>query len=182
MVDLTMPKTDEDFRELKRLPKSLGKTLQRDTAKMHWSDKRGHLQADCKAFHEKDGSVMEFDIYLRQNTDLKMHDDFSCGIIYKKLHLARYNGSSHRHPNDKRHAHPVIARGICHIHEISEKALKEGKKPEHYANPTKRYETVEGALRCLIADFNIIDDVDWDDLKKRLNQIRRQINQSGFEL
>jgi len=182
MVDLTTPKTDEDFRELKRLPKSLGKTLQRDTAKMHWSDKGGHLRADCKAFHEKGGSVMEFDIYLRQNTDLKMHDDFSCGIRYGKWHLARYNGGSHPHKNGKRHAHRVIARGVFHIHEISEQALNEKKTPEHYANPTKRYKSVEGALGCLIADFNIIDDVDWDALKRRLNQIRRQISQSGFDL
>jgi len=173
MVDLTTPKTDEDFRELKRLPKSLGKTLQRDTTKMHWSDKCGHLQADCKAFHKQGGSVMEFRIFLRQNKDLKMRDDFSCGIRYGKFTMARYNGGSHIHRNDKRHAHPVIERGVCHIHEISEKALKEGKKAERYANPTKRYETVEGALGCLIADFNIMGSVDWGDIEKRLKEIRQ---------
>jgi len=179
---MSAPTPNDDFQGLKRLQKTLERATPGDKPRMKWTEKRGHWQADCKAFHKQGGSVMEFRIFLRQNKDLKMQDDFSCGIRYGKFTLARYNGGSHVHRNDKRHAHPVIERGVCHIHEISEKALKEGKKAERYANPTKRYESVEEALGCLIADFNIIDDVDWDDLKKRLNQIRRQINQSGFEL
>ena len=42
-----------------------------------------------------------------------------------------------------------------HIHRATEKAITAGKKPEGQADETDRYESLEGALACLIEDFNI---------------------------
>ena len=77
--------------------------------------------------------------------------DFSCGISYHppgapSLTLARYNGPSHEHGD--------IA--YCtHIHRASERAIAAGEKPESEAEETNRFETLEGALACLIEDFNL---------------------------
>lgn len=77
--------------------------------------------------------------------------DFSCGIAYvsldgSRLTLARYNGPSHEHGD-------IAYR--CHIHRTTAKSISSGKKPEHEASPTDRYETLEGASACLIEDFNV---------------------------
>lgn len=90
-----------------------------------------------------------FSIYQRQN--LTDEQDFSCEIAYLPpggplLTLARYNGPSH--------VHGTIAYR-SHIHQTSENALLTGKKPESEAEETNRFTTLEGALACLIQDFNL---------------------------
>ena len=90
-----------------------------------------------------------FSVYLRQNlSDLY---DFSCGITYlpdngSPLTLARYNGPSH--------VHGEIAYRP-HIHRASVQAIADGKKPESNAKETDRFDTLEGALACLIQDFKV---------------------------
>ena len=37
----------------------------------------------------------------------------------------------------------------------TEAAITDGKKPEHAAEETTRYQTLEGALACLIEDFSL---------------------------
>jgi len=93
---------------------------------------------------------IKFRIYMRQNvTD---PEDFSCGIRWlmpsgETLTLARYNGSNH--------AHDEITYQ-CHIHNATEKAIREGRKqPEYYAEPTERFYTLDGALHCLLNDFKV---------------------------
>ena len=90
-----------------------------------------------------------FSVYQRQN--LADPSDFSCGISYHPpgappLTLARYNGPSHEHGD-------IAYR--THIHRASEGAIAAGKKPESEAEETNRFETLEGALYCLIEDFNL---------------------------
>ena len=93
--------------------------------------------------------VHRFEIYQRQN--ILDNRDFSCGIAYlphgvSRLTLARYNGPSHQHEDiDYR----------THIHHATAKAIEARKRPEREAKETDRYETIEGALACLLEDFNL---------------------------
>ena len=77
--------------------------------------------------------------------------DFSCGIVHvafdgSRLALARYNGPGHEHGD-------VLYRP--HIHRATTKAIASGRKPEREAEETDRYQTLEGALACLLEDFRI---------------------------
>ena len=63
-----------------------------------------------------------------------------------RLTLARYNGSNHQHGD---------IRYQPHIHRATEAAITDGRKPEHAAEETTRYQTLEGALACLIEDFSL---------------------------
>ena len=90
-----------------------------------------------------------FEIYQRQN--IRDNRDFSCGIAYlphggSRLTLARYNGPSHQHEDIEYRTH---------IHHATARAIEAGKRPEREAKETDRYETIDGALACLIKDFNL---------------------------
>lgn len=109
-------------------------------------DRPGHRQRN---FTLAGSGEVRFSVYLRQN--LYDDADFSCGILLiphgrASLTLARYNGSSHPHGD-------ILYRP--HIHRATEKAIAAGRKPESEAEETKRYTTLNGALACLIDDFNI---------------------------
>lgn len=90
-----------------------------------------------------------FEIYERQN--LRDGGDFSCGIAHVsfdgfRLTLARYNGPAHEHGD-------IFFQP--HIHLASRKSIVSGKKPENEAKQTDRFETLEGALACMVEDFHI---------------------------
>lgn len=115
-----------------------------------WSDKPrtrpAHRQRGFKVVGDEDA---RFSVYMRQN--LADENDFSCGIAYlppggPPLTLARYNGPSHAHDD-------IVWRP--HIHRVTEEAIATGRKPEREAEETDRYETLQGALACLIDDFNL---------------------------
>lgn len=63
-----------------------------------------------------------------------------------RLTVFRYNGSSHQHGG---------IRYRPQIHRATERAILAGKRPEYEAEPTKRYNTLEGALACLIEDYRL---------------------------
>ena len=91
-----------------------------------------------------------FSVYQRHS--LMDDSDFSCGILYlplggPSLTLARYNGPSHAHGD-------IAFRP--HIHLSSEWAIAAGRKPESEAAETDRFNTPDGALACLIHDFNLL--------------------------
>ncbi len=96
-----------------------------------------------------------FSLFMRQSTEIE--DDFSCGLLLnmpsgETLTLARYNGCSHSHKN---HIENEKLEFSCHIHKATEKYIQAGKKAEGYAETTDRYRSVEGALHCLMLDWNI---------------------------
>ena len=138
--------TDEELHELQSLPKRVR------NPGAHWSDKPkvspGHRQRSFQAVGNDDDEY-RFSIYQRQS--LGDPSDFSCGIAYlprggRLLTLARYNGPSHEHG---------VIRYRPHIHRVTERAITAGKKPESEAEETNRFETLEGALACLIEDFGL---------------------------
>ena len=138
--------TDEELAALRSIPKKITNPGAR------WSEKPkgrpAHRQRNFQASGGQDDEV-RFSVYQRQN--LKDNSDFSCGISYlppggQDLTLARYNGPSHPHQDISYRPH---------IHRASEKAIAAGKKPESQAEETDRFETLEGALACLMEDFNL---------------------------
>lgn len=110
-----------------------------------WSESRGNKQ---KNFNVEGGGLLYL-LYLRQNTYDDQH--FSCGLVVikpdgQKLTLLRYNGANHVHES---------IRCACHVHKASERAIREGRKPEYHAQETDRYHTLDGALFALCKDANI---------------------------
>jgi hypothetical protein len=142
--------TDEKITELLNCPKRLTNPQARS------KNKDGHEQINYKV-SATDGSGYEFEVYKRQNLREGMEDDFSCGINWvapngDTLTLKRYNGPSHEHPN---HLEKTKVGLNCHIHIATEKYIKANRKPEGYAEETTRYNSVEGALHCLVNDCKI---------------------------
>ena len=118
-----------------------------------WSEKPAgapvHRQRSFMARGEDDRES-RFEVYQRQN--IRDVADFSCGIAHvvldgSRLTLARYNGPGHEHGD-------ILYRP--HIHRATARAMAAGRKPEHEAEETDRFETLEGALACLIDDFNVV--------------------------
>ena len=147
--------TDEELKELRDTRKQVtnpgARWLEKPTRKP------GHRQRSFKASNEQDGNLVaddgervhRFEIYQRQN--IRDNQDFSCGIAFlppggSRLTLARYNGPSHQHEDISYQPH---------IHRATARWIEAGKRPEREAKETDRYKTLEGALACLIQDFNI---------------------------
>ena len=140
--------TDEELWKLRMLAKRVTNPGAR------WSEKPAesptHKQRTFKAkASSKEDVEARFLIYERQN--LLDVADYSCGIVYlstggSRLVLARYNGPSHEHGNINHSPH---------IHRATETAIRRGRKPESAAEATNRYETLEGALACMIDDFHL---------------------------
>ena len=140
------PYTDEEFKELWSIPKRVANPGARWLPKP--KSNPGHRQRSYQAAGESDDET-RFSIYQRQNLDDE--SDFSCGISYlppggPSLTLARYNGPSHEHGD-------IAFRP--HIHRATEMAIASGRKPESEAEETNRFKTLEGAMACLIEDFNL---------------------------
>lgn len=138
--------TDEELYEFASMPKRV------INPRAQWIEKPRrkpvHRQKGYKAVDQQ-GDGHHFSIYLRQN--LVDDCDFSCGISYlprdgQPLTLARYNGPSHIHGDISYRPH---------IHRASEKAIVAGKKPDSEAEETERYDTLNGALACLVEDYHL---------------------------
>ncbi len=137
--------TDEKIISLLTLPKKI--TNPNITPK----EKGAHWELNYNVIGKQNPSD-QFRLYSRQNTI--EHDDFSCGLTWvmpsgEEVHLVRYNGKSHTHPN--RLEHQTIPFQY-HIHRATEKYIRAGKKPEGYAEATERYQDLQGAFRCLLTD------------------------------
>ncbi|HUX91248.1 MAG TPA: hypothetical protein VMV48_11240 [Gallionellaceae bacterium] len=112
-----------------------------------------HSRRDFRVF-STDGSH-EFALFTRQSSLLP--DGFSAGLRWlaksgESVILMRCNGSDHPHTNS-------IERdrfeSVCHIHQATERYLAVGKKSEGYAQATREYRTLEGALHHIVHLCNI---------------------------
>ena len=98
---------------------------------------------------------MRLTIFKRQN--LRKFEDFSCGISVRVSMYLRVttvtteNTQIHRATSVRK-----FNSNTCHIHEATELALRAGKRLEHNAIPTDRYNDLDGAWRCLVKDHNIV--------------------------
>lgn len=142
--------TDDKIVDLLNCPKHLTNPQTRS------KNKDGHEQVNYKV-SAIDGSGHEFEVYKRQNLRDGMEDDFSCGISWvapngETLTLKRYNGSNHDHPN---HIERINLGYNCHVHIATEKYIKANRKAEGFAEVSNRYNSIEGALHCLVTDCKI---------------------------
>ncbi len=156
--------TDEKIQQLIECPKRV------TNAQARTKLKEGHEQTNYKVT-SIDGSNLEFELYKRRNLREGMSDDFSCGIAWiapngELVTLARYNGSSHTHCNQ-------LERGKLgyntHIHKATERYLRANKKAEGFAEITARYNTLNGALHCLVVDCNISGITTTSDVTNQIN-------------
>ena len=104
---------------------------------------------------ESEDGVERFKLFVRQNKTVT--DDFSCGLQWlpaggESLMLARYNGSSHEHPNRLENTRIEYE---CHIHRATERYIQANLKPEGFATPAKGYTNRDGALHQLVTDCNV---------------------------
>jgi len=129
--------------------------------------KDGHEQYNYKV-KSVGSDDYEFELYTRQNLREGMEDDFSCGISWlapngESFTLRRYNGLSHIHPNRLENEKLEY---VCHVHKATEKYIKANLKATGYAEKTESYDTLKGALHCLVHDCNISGIATEQDLPK----------------
>lgn len=142
--------TDEKIKELLLMPKRVINPTTRARIK------DGHEQYNFKVRALGDVEY-QMTLYTRKNLRNGMDDDFSCGLCWnapngETLTLARYNGASHSHSN---HLENEVLSFECHIHHATEKYIKANRKPEGFAQTTDRYQSMNGALHCLVSDCKI---------------------------
>lgn len=113
-----------------------------------------HLKCDYKVVSTSGSD--EFTIFLRQHCE--MVDDFTAGLKWhattgEVVILMRCNGASHPHRNHLEGAR--FSAGNFHIHKATERYIEKGYDPEHFAEVTNGYTTLEGALHRLCIECNI---------------------------
>lgn len=81
---------------------------------------------------------------------------YSAGLVLllpdRELVLCRYNGKGHYHTNqlERTQAGPG-----AHIHLTTHRYIASGRKPDGFAIATDRYNSLDGALFCLVEDCSI---------------------------
>jgi hypothetical protein len=155
--------TDELIDLLLTCPKTIKSKRPRETPKAK------HLEKNLVV--ESDTGGHKFTLLTRQST--RIPESYSCGLLWhaspsSNVILARYNGSDHSHSNPLEGSEFSFA---CHIHKATERYIAAGRKSEHFALETTRYNTLAGAMACLMQDCNIIwphSDVVFDDRQSDL--------------
>lgn len=139
--------TDERILELTRIPKRVVNPGAR------WRELGRHRQLNYEAMSLE--GAWSFEVYCRQS--LRMPDSFSCGLRWiapsgEGIHLVRYNGPAHPHENS---IEGIRFQYRCHIHRATARYAAMGRRPESFAEPTDRYQTLGGAMLCLLQDCTI---------------------------
>lgn len=139
--------TDDIIAMLLQCPKQVTSKRPRETPKAK------HIERNIEVSSLEGGH--RFTLLTRQSTVIA--DNYSCGLLWHAstsngVMLTRYNGSDHEHAN------PIEGDDFsfrCHIHRATERYIAAGRKFEHFALPTERYNSLDGALVCLMNDCNI---------------------------
>lgn len=139
--------TEEQIAELVAMPKR----VENPNAKTRVEGR--HSRRDFRVFSIDDS--YEFALFTRQS--LLLPEGFSAGLRWlaksgESVMLMRCNGSDHPHTNNLERDRIEYA---CHIHQATERYLAVGKKSEGYAQPTKEYRTLDGALHHIVRLCNI---------------------------
>jgi hypothetical protein len=141
--------TDERIHELlvepKRIPAGLGAMYKAMSAH------NGYYRKDLDVQSDSDN---RFVIKIRQTCAYPMNFSVILGYMlpssYTVFRLRRYNGKSHFHSNTLEKQPEFYD---YHIHEATERYQQaRGYNPDHFAEPTKRYGDLQGAIDCLVND------------------------------
>ena len=98
----------------------------------------------------------EFRIIVRPDDLMPLDFSVILVVVTKSnpdFKLRRYNG---RHGGHRNRIEKERIEGF-HIHYATERYQRRGLKEETYAVQTQRYNSYEGALRCLIKDANFVE-------------------------
>jgi len=155
--------TDDLIELLLTCPKTIKSKRPRETPKAKHLEKNMAVDSDTGGY--------QFTLLLRQSTLIP--ENYSCGLFWhasatSNVILARYNGSDHSHAN------PLEGESFsfsCHTHRATERYIAAGRKSEHFAIATRRYNTLGGAMACLMQDCNIVwphSEVEFDDRQSDL--------------
>ena len=112
-----------------------------------------HRRRDYRVLSE-DGEH-RFALFTRQST--KIPDGFTAGLLWhaktgEDVVLLRCNGSDHPHPNVLESERIECK---CHVHLATERYIQANRKSEGYAQETRAYHTLDGALHHLVQRANI---------------------------
>lgn len=140
--------SDERIAELVTMPKRITNPKARQVPDAK------HLKCDYKAVSVSGDE--EFTIFVRQHRE--MLDDFTAGLKWHSttgevVILMRCNGASHPHRNHIEGTR--FSPGNYHIHKATERYIDNGYEPEHFAEITNGYTTIEGAIHQLCVECNI---------------------------
>lgn len=118
-----------------------------------WKIQRKSKQ--CEITLHSSGLNLNFVLYLRQNLIDPEH--FSCGLKVLKnnnenITLLRFNGCNHVHTNQLEKDKLEFK---YHIHKATEKYIQASLKADGYAYETNRYNDLQSAIECLLADANV---------------------------
>lgn len=139
--------TDEQIAALVAMPKR----VENPNAKPRSEGQ--HSRRDFRVI-STDG-VQEFALFTRQS--LLLPQGFSAGLRWlaksgESVMLMRCNGSDHPHTNGIERDRFEL---VYHIHQATERYLAVGKKSEGYAQPTREYRTLNGALHHIVCQCSI---------------------------
>ncbi len=139
--------TDAQINSLIKMPKR----IENPGAKNRTEGKHARRDFRVKSMDDKH----EFALFVRQSTMLS--DSFSAGLRWlsksgEAVMLVRFNGPSHPHSNMLEGERFEFEH---HIHQATERYLAAGNKDEGYAEITKEYKTINGAIHCLVTRCNI---------------------------
>jgi hypothetical protein len=143
--------TDAEIQALIAEPKPLSG---RSFAPIRWVQREGHRKATFDVMGDNGNA---FVIILRQS----LFNDLDFSVILGTpmpgtttlFILRRYNGRSHQHRNK---IEKTRFQGF-HIHTATERYQEADYDEEGYAEPTDRYDSFAGALRCLLDDAGFYD-------------------------
>ncbi len=115
--------------------------------------KRGHRERELELVGIA-GS--EFRLILRESLINRL--DFSVILAWlppqstSHFRLCRYNGKSHEHTNmlESQKFYEF------HVHHATERYQQSGLREDSFAEPTIRYQSLSGALECLIQDCHFL--------------------------
>jgi len=139
--------TDAQIQELLACPKR----VQNPGSKSRVDGK--HIRRDFQVTSVDDRH--QFVLFTRQS--LIISDSFSAGLRWKSksgedVILMRCNGSDHPHGNS---IEQFDFTAQPHVHQATERYIVAGKRAETFAEPTKQYATLTGALHELVRLTNI---------------------------
>lgn len=129
---------------------SEGKRLPDDYAqRIQTKPKRGHRERELDVTGAAGG---QFRLILRESTFNPF--DFSAILAWlppqssTAFRLRRYNGKSHEHTNR------LEGRTFYdfHVHLATERYQQSGLREDSFAEPTTRYQSLAGAVNCLLLD------------------------------
>ena len=153
MATGAMVLTDQDIRDLLRLPKQIvGKTPAKG-----YKQEGGHKRCDLKIEVRHAEAGGDFEIFVRQNT--RFIENFSLGLKFKPsdwkmqaLVLVRYNG-----PHGETSRHPDGHYSKPHIHRLTATEISAGSThPREKAREiTEKYHTFEQAIGTFFQDVNV---------------------------